>query len=224
MNNNQIKKLASWALMLAMIFSLFVGLSPSAVASGTSEYSAIEGTGYDSADDVVYVTTTIEKYGEVIHNWGVQGETCVFLSVYAEAFYTGEYVFDDMSQSYGGTSKDNAHDSDLYAELAALMTGNHKVITTYDDTRFQYMFTDCEKGDSSMIRLYYSGDLYASAWESGNTWNREHVWPKSKGLVSGETTLDGADIMTLRPAYRGTNSARNNKARSSSNSSAYICE
>ena len=196
--------------MLAMIFSLFVGLSPSAVASGTSEYSAVEGTGYDSADDVVYVTTAVDKYGEIIHNWGVQGETCVFLSVYAEAFYTGIYVFEDMSQTQGGTSQSNAHSSALYSELKTLMTSKHTHITSYDETKSLYKYTDCQNGGGK-ISSFYSGKEIGPSWDSGATWNREHTWPRSK-CVDKEKRNDSADIMMLRPTWVQENSDRGNMA------------
>jgi len=46
-------------------------------------------------------------------------------------------------------------------------------------------------------------------WDSGNSWNREHTWPVSRGLGS-ESLPDGADLHNLRPSTQSVNSDRGN--------------
>ena len=84
MKVNQIKKLTSWLLVTAMVCALFFGVA---------------------------LPTSAESY---IYNWGARGDTCTELSSHAKEFYTGIYVFEDMSQTKGGTSQSNAPGSALY--------------------------------------------------------------------------------------------------------------
>ncbi len=160
-------------------------------------------TGYTKADEVQYSVTS----GKVA-NWGSRGEDCLFLSKYAVEFYTGSYGFDTVSKKAGGTSQTNAQYSALYNELAAIMTSKHNHITTYDETRNLYKYTDCAENDTAHIVSFYSGKELNSAWDSGATWNREHTWPNSKGLGGN----DENDIMMLRPTWVSENSSRGNTA------------
>ncbi len=191
----KIKRLIAAILLISMIAAV---LSMTIITT-----SAAGGTGYDSADDVVYKTS-----GSYIANWGARGEDCVFLSTYAQAFYTGQYVYSDMSQSAGGTSQSNAYQSVLYSELKTLMTSKHSHETSYGETRDQYKYTDCLQSNTSSISSFYSGKTISGNWDSGATWNREHTWPNSKGLDGN----DENDIMMLRPTSVSENSSRGNKA------------
>ena len=161
------KRLPVLALM-AMAFVL-----PSFAINAKSAVAATA-TGYTKASDVVY-----KKSGKYILNWGARDEDCVFLSSYAENFYTGSYVYEILSEKSGGTSQTNASNSDLYKELKSLMKSKHTHITGYQETRFQYCYTDCEKNNSSQISSFYSGVTLSGTWDSGDTWNSEHAWPRS---------------------------------------------
>lgn len=163
-------------------------------------------TGYISATDVNYV-----KDGKYIANWGARGEDCVFLSSYAEDFYTGSNTFEVLSTLTGGSNQTNAPYSALYKQLQKLLTSKHTFFTYYDDpknVRDFYQYTDCVSCDISQVALLYRGGLVTSAWNSGNIWNQEHVWPKSK-LSTREQI---GDIMHLRPANPSENTARSNTA------------
>lgn len=165
---------------------------------------AATGTGYTSADDVEYV-----KSGKYIANWGARDEDCVFLSSYAESFYTGNYTFDVLSELSGGSSQANAPQSALYGELQDLMTSKQTYQTSYDATRDKFCYTDCVQSNYSKISSFYSGEVLSGTWDSGKTWNREHTWPDSKGDASGNGEND---IMMLRPTSVKENSSRGNKA------------
>lgn len=165
---------------------------------------AASGTGYTSAEDVVYV-----KNDNCIANWGVRDETCGFLSTYAENFYTGSYAFDQMSLNAGGSSSSTAPSSALYKSLQSMMESKHTYVTSYDATRYKFCYTDCVQSNYSNISSFYSGEVLSGTWDGGKTWNREHTWPNSKGDLAGNGEND---IMMLRPASVSENSSRGNKA------------
>lgn len=200
------RKITAWILVLVLALSLCITAS----AAPAKDPIITTATGYDSADDVVYVTFT-QSGKTVIANWGARGEDCVFLSTYAQAYYTGEYLYDAMSQLSGGTATSNAPSSELYLQLQELMANTHTYYTYYNDSknvRDYYRYADCVSSDVSQVSLLYRGGLVTSEWNSGKTWNQEHTWPKSK-LNTDEQI---GDIMMLRPSNPSENSSRGNKA------------
>ncbi len=178
---NLAKRGLSLLLILAMCISLTVGMCIS-VASATT-----------------------------IANWGVRGAVALSPSEYISSFYTGSYTFDALMSLEGSTSSSpsTVAQSELYDALQTLMTDNHTNITSYDETRSLYQYTDCQNGNvSAGISSFYSGVTIGPAWDSGSTWNREHTWPNSKGLNGS----DENDIMMLRPTSVSENSSRGNDA------------
>ena len=159
-----------------------------------------------SAANVNYVYS-----GKYIYNWGTREEVATFLSPNAESFYTGSYTYDALAAYSGGTSEKDAPDSALYTQLHNLMENKHNdgKITSYQETRDLYMYTDCQN-NGGKISSFYSGEAIGPDWDGGNTWNREHTWPNSKSLH--DKSYDSADIMTLRPTSVKENSNRGNKA------------
>ncbi len=194
MKNFMFKKGIALLLTIAMVMTLLVSIVLPASAATT-------GTGYTSADQVVYKTS-----GNYRYNWGAREEDCVFLSKYAQAFYTGNFVFEDMSKTQGGTGKDDAYKSDLYAELQQLMKSNHKHINGYSANNDLLKYTDCIMNDTAHISSFYSGKQLSSTWGTG--WNKEHTWPNSKGLGGS----DEDDVMMIRPTATSENSGRGNTA------------
>ena len=173
------------------------------------------GTGYTKTEDVKY-----NKSGNYVYNWGVREEEATFLSPMAVAFYTGNYVYDVVSELSGGTTDKNAPSSSIYKTLQTLMKNKHKTETSYNATRDKFQYTDCQlNGNSSQygnkISSFYSGKSIGPAWDGGDTWNREHTWPNSKGDKSGNGEND---IMMLRPASVSENSSGGNKAYGESSS------
>lgn len=202
--NQSAKRILCTLLLIVMVLTI----SPFQLSVAAAD--ATIGTGYTSAEDVQYVISN-----GYTANWGYRGETCLFLSPYANDFYTSDYSFETLSQFDGGTSTSDAPQSELYLALQSLMATRHTNQTSYGDTRFQYMYTDCQLSDTTMILSFYSGDLISSTWDSGVTWNREHTWPASKSLSgrpSNSSKGEGADIMMLRPTAKSENGSRSNKA------------
>ena len=161
-----------------------------------------------STDTVVY-----NKSGNYVYNWGEREVDATFLSPMAIEFYEDLAVtYKQLSSYNGGTSQSNAPSSEMYKELASLMAGAHSPITSYNETRDLYRYTDCENGGGK-ISSFYSGVAIGPNWDGGGTWNREHTWPNSKGNGSSEN-----DIMMLRPTSVSENSSRGNKAYGKSSS------
>ncbi len=202
-----LKRMSAGLLALFIVISL---MSFSTFAAPASSKIYTTPTGYDDASDVQYVKSNVSGK-QVISNWGARGEDCVFLSTYAENFYTGEYTFANLSSLSGGSSQSNASSSQLYKELQELMTSRHTFYTYYDgnkNVRDYYKYTDCVSNDTSEVALLYRCTMVSSKWDSGNTWNQEHMWPQSK--LSNSQQI--GDIMHLRPANPSENSSRGNTA------------
>ncbi len=182
-------RLLSIVLSFLLCFSAFLGITIPAYA-----------------DNVDYVYAE----GKYIKNWGVREETATFLSQNAEACYlNNDTSLAELAVFSGSSSTSAVPSSTLYKELQDLMKSNHKKITSYDETRYLFQYTDCQNSGktSNKISSFYSGKEIGPAWDSGSTWNREHTWPNSKGEGSGEN-----DIMMLRPTAKSENGSRGNTA------------
>lgn len=141
-----------------------------------------------------------------IYNWGERGEVATSLSENAEAFYRNNNTsYQELSSYSGSSDRSSVPSSDLYRALKNLMTGAQHYKTSYSATKELFRYTDCQNGGGA-ISSFYSGNQIGPSWD-GN-WNREHTWPKSKGL-GGD---DEDDIMMLRPTSSSENSSRGNTA------------
>ena len=192
------RRILSLLTALALVVSLFSGLSLTVFADtllGTP-------TGYTAASQVAYITE-----GSYVKNWGARGEDCVFLTTYAQNYYTGSYTYANLSANSGSSNASSYTSSALYNALHNMMAAKHTHETTYNETRDLYCYTDCVNNNSSYISSFYSGTRISGTWDGGSTWNREHTWPQSK---SSGSQLN--DIMMLRPTATSENSSRSNKA------------
>ena len=104
--------------------------------------------------------------GSYIYNWGEREEEATFLSPNALKFYTGSNTYDVLSEIEGGTSTSTAPKSALYSALQKLMKDKHRKITSYQETRPLYQYTDCENSGGK-ISSFYSGDPIG---RMGNVW------------------------------------------------------
>ena len=96
----------------------------------------------------------------------------------------------------------------LKKELRTLITSTHKKILSYNDLKSQTAKTDADLNKKGNIILIYTRESVPGAWNV-DVWNREHIWPQSKGWFS--TSGAGADIHHLRPSNPSANSSRDNK-------------
>lgn len=118
---------------------------------------------------------------------------------------------------YVGTYYDSANleldDRALLLELRKLITNTHTKEVTYGDLRYMLDDTDGAEDDESKVLCLYSRIKYSGSWDGGNTWNREHVWPKSLAWFPNVGNSDkgaGADLHHIRPEDNRVNSVRNN--------------
>jgi endonuclease I len=87
-------------------------------------------------------------------------------------------------------------------------------IRSYDDARTILQVLDVDPGNAANIVLVYSGFAVTKTWDSGVTWNREHLWPQSRGVSTGPGE---SDLFNLRPSNPVVNSTRGNKLFDNSN-------
>lgn len=115
--------------------------------------------------------------------------------------YTGTY--------YNDVDISNLSDSLLKSALRSLITSTHKNRTSYDDCREYVLETDGDPNNSKNVVLFYTGisrSAFPTDWNSN--WNREHVWPQSKGWF--KTSGAGSDLHHIRPSDPKVNGTRGN--------------
>lgn len=100
----------------------------------------------------------------------------------------------------------------LKSQLTAAMSAGH-IQRNYGDYRFSAAIHDADPNNPGRIFLVYNGASVPATWDSGVTWNREHVWPESRqpGSVSNSTTGNLGDPHALKPCNPSINSSRGNK-------------
>ena len=84
---------------------------------------------------------------------------------------------------------------------------------SYGDFRYSARITDADPNRPGYILLAYNRASVSANWDSGSTWNREHVWPQSlqPGDASNSTRGNLGDPHSLRPINPSINSSRGNK-------------
>jgi len=84
----------------------------------------------------------------------------------------------------------------------------------YGDARDILQESDEDPNNPDNVMLVYTGYSVDSTWDSGVTWNREHVWPQSRLGVyvsyDDDFVSKATDLHNLKPANPGENSSRSN--------------
>ena len=125
------------------------------------------------------------------YNNGKKGTPCTALSSSAKSYYGTGYDYATLSK-LSGTA--------LEAKLRERMvSGWHGA--SYDNLKTTFKYTDAYNGSSSSVNCFYSNTSVTS-------WNREHVWPQSKGSFSTGSSTAGSDVLHLRPTDSKANSTR----------------
>lgn len=109
----------------------------------------------------------------------------------------------DFANYYDNLDLVNA--GDLLTQLQSLNTTKRKSTVGYQGLRQKLALTDYDPENPNKILSFYSGKSMSSTWDGGVTWNREHIWPNSRGGGSVED-----DIHVIRPTLVSDNSNRGN--------------
>ena len=200
------KRIISALLILLVCVSLLAGIVPHTEAASVSYVK--NSSGY-------------------VYNWGARGEISTFLSPMAEDYYEeNALTYAELAALSGSANQSAVPSSALYDALQTLMQDTHTSYTNYADTRPLYALTDCQQSNSGTLTCLYCAMEKSSKWDYGETWQREHTWPKSKSL-NGNSSFDQygyndeTDIMMLRPACPDCNMDRSNIAYGTSSSYFY---
>lgn len=111
----------------------------------------------------------------------------------------------------------SAEANTLKTNLNVLLKSKCTYTFNYKENNTTMAQTDKDtSGKTTKIVGFYDRTLIGPSWDSGKTWNKEHVWPNSRGVG---TTGPGADPHMLRPTAVSVNSSRGNKFYGASNSS-----
>jgi endonuclease I len=126
----------------------------------------------------------------------------VTLNAVYDHFYSGDYY-----QGSEGLTGD-----ELITFLHQISNATFSGVT-YGDARYMLDDTDVDPTNPNNVILVYLGTSISSNWDSGATWNREHVWPQSKLGVSADNSIVNAasDLHNLKPSDPIENSSRSNK-------------
>ena len=103
--------------------------------------------------------------------------------------------------------------NELFGRLNSLMGSTCRIASSsldYGTLRYAYIGVDRDLNNASNIIGYYNGTSFAAVWDNGNTWNREHTWPQSKGVKKDKPM--GYDMQSVRPTLQSVNSSRGNDA------------
>ncbi len=135
-------------------------------------------------------------------NSGVRHETATALSADAEAYYTGDYSWDNLLLQEGLSTDSSleAMNSRLYETLHTLMESTQTHSVSYKSLTKYWRDTDTQPGYKDATLFYSDCD--------GSSYNREHVWPKSR--ASFQEHNGGCDLHHLRPTDTIINSTRSN--------------
>ena len=148
-----------------------------------------------------FVPMTEAATGTLVKNTGTRHELCTALSDQAQAYYTGDYTYENVS-ALAASATDPTH-SAMYSRLHDLMADTMTNSVSYNGSnglQNYWPYTDANNGSDDPM-LFYT-DV-----ESSN-FNREHVWPKSR--ASFYQSYGGSDLHHLRPTNTTANSTRSN--------------
>lgn len=101
--------------------------------------------------------------------------------------------------------------NELKNQLATLITSTHTKVISYSELQTLMKTSDLDPQNPANLLLIYGSQSSGTHQRSrpvGGSWNREHVYAKSKGTPNLGTSGPGADGHHLRPADNTLNSTR----------------
>ncbi len=148
------------------------------------------------------ISATIFAANYPAKNNSYRHKLCTELSTQAENYYTGDYSWESLLGLEGDTTGSSlkAKDSEMFKALQKLMDSTMTDSISYKSLEYYWLYTDTQPGYSSTTAFY--SDCNTSSY------NREHVWPKSR--ASFQELNGGCDLHHLRPTFNNVNSTRGN--------------
>ncbi|GGG66278.1 endonuclease [Epilithonimonas arachidiradicis] len=121
------------------------------------------------------------------------------------------FAFAQSAPSYYSGVNFNKTKNELKSELATLITTTHTKTISYSELQTLLKRSDVDPQNPSNLLLIYGSQASGTHQRSraiNGSWNREHVYAKSKGTPNLGTSGPGADGHHLRPADNTLNSTR----------------
>lgn len=118
-------------------------------------------------------------------------------------------------ESYYSSINFSQSGSGLLTDLRTLLTGMTK--TSYSDAKYMLQYTDESITNPGFDYGMWDGDLIKATWDSGASWNREHVWAcaqmqiTSQARPNEDTRNHSTDLHNLRVACQQANGLHGNK-------------
>ena len=157
-------------------------------------------------------TSTIGDYDITYSATDSSGNIATLIQTYtvSESGGNDDYLSMDLMTYYDDA--EGLEGDSLESALRTIINNGFNGVS-YGDTRYNLDDTDADPNNSSNLILVYEQTSVSGVWDSGSTWNREHVWPQSLlGISVDNGDINAAsDLHNLKPADPGTNSSRSNK-------------
>lgn len=121
------------------------------------------------------------------------------------------FAFAQSAPSYYSGVNFSKTGNALKSELATLITSTHTNTISYSELQTLMKSSDVDPQNPANLLLIYGSQSSGTHQRSrpvGGSWNREHVYAKSKGTPNLGTSGPGADGHHLRPADITLNSTR----------------
>jgi len=137
--------------------------------------------------------------------------------------YTDTAKYHVVSVGYDLTSNSEMDLTDYYSSAVGLkgealreaifeiVSDNFKGIS-YGEIRYSLQESDVDPLDETQVWCFYKEMTHSIEWVGQGTWNREHVWARSKGLgdVNNSTTSQASDMHNLKPEDEAVNTEKSN--------------
>ncbi len=136
------------------------------------------------------------------------------LKLFFIALITSALAIAQSAPSYYNSIDFTKTNNDLKNQLATLITSTHTTQISYDRLKDEYRYSDADPAIPGNILLVYgytqSGGIDQRSRAYSGSWNREHVYPNSKGVPELGQSGPGSDGHHLRPSDIQKNSNRGN--------------
>ena len=184
------------------------------VTQGAVTSTSLNGNTYTFAgltDNTTYDGSVVATDG----NGGTNSTAFSFKTLKKQSSNHGDFVIPGALTDYYSSMDFTKTETPLYEDLATLTIAKHTTFLQYTQ-RHNYLYNaDADPANSDNVLLLYSGvSTYWKEYHSGSnsyspqTFNTEHVYPKSK--LGNEHSK--ADLHHLRTCNIGVNSDRDNLA------------